>query len=218
MTTRSAGLGGRRLEQQVDPLRAVEPVHGEDEVVVAVAAVRERRGRMRHHLRVEPGRRRAACPATLPDVAKIARASAERGALEREHLPPQRAVLRRLGELAELGAVEVPRLPELVQEPDDLARMANRVRRELRRDHRVDRPPVRLLEVEQPPEERLREHALARIPLERHGDELRLVVARAQLRDEVVGEDLRAAALERHLRNADRELSPARSRARRRGA
>ena len=55
----------------------------------------------------------------------------------------------------------------------------------------------------EPPEEGLGEDALARIPLERHGDEVGLVPARAQLGDEVVGEDLDAAAGERHLRAAD---------------
>ena len=112
------------------------------------------------------------------DVAKIFRASPSAVALEREHLRRSARSSADSGELAELGAVEVPRLAELVQQPHDLARMAHGVRRELRRDHRVDRPAVRLLEIEQPPEERLRQHALAGIPLERHGDELGLVPAR----------------------------------------
>ena len=43
----------------------------------------------------------------------------------------------------------------------------------------------------------------ARVPLERDRDEIGLVPARAQLVDERVGEDLRAAARERHLRPAD---------------
>src|SRR5207245_6911794 len=109
------------------------------------------------------------------------------------------------GELGERGAVEIPGLAELVQQPDDLAWVANRVRRELRRDHRVDRSAVRLLEVEQPPEERLRQHALSRIPLVRHRHELRLVPVLAERLHEPVREDLRAAALERHLRHADGE-------------
>ena len=46
----------RRLEQEVDPLRAVEPVHGEDEVLVGVAVEVERRRRRREHRRVKPGR------------------------------------------------------------------------------------------------------------------------------------------------------------------
>ena len=46
---------------------------------------------------------------------------------------------------------------------------------------------------------------LARIPLVRHGDELRLVTVLAQRLHEPVREDLGAAALERHLRHADGE-------------
>ena len=38
------------LEEEVDPLRAIEPVHGEDEVPVALAAVVEVLRRMRQHL------------------------------------------------------------------------------------------------------------------------------------------------------------------------
>src|SRR5438445_9335966 len=81
--------------------------------------------------------------------------------------------------------------------------MPHGIGRELRRDDEVDRPAVRLLEVEQPPEERLRQHALAGIPLERHGDEVDLVLTGPQLADEVVREDLGAASLEGHLRGAD---------------
>ena len=154
-------LGGGGLEQQVDPLRAVEPVDGEDEVVVAVAAVRERRRRVRHDLRLEPGRV-AQPPGDVAGGGEDLPRLAERRPLEREHAPPQRAVLRRLGELSERRPVHVPGLAELVDEPDHLARMPHRVRRELRRDHRVDRAAVRLVEIEQPPQERLRQHALAR--------------------------------------------------------
>ena len=78
------------------------------------------------------------------------------------HGAPRGALLGALAELAELGAVELVRLPELVQQPNDLVRMADRVRRELRRDHEVDRATVGLGQVEQTPEEGLREHALAR--------------------------------------------------------
>ena len=197
-------LGGGRLEQQVDPFRAVEPVHREDEVVVRVAAVRERRRRVRHDLRLEAGRRAQSFGDVAGGREELARL-AERGPLEREHAPPQRTVGRGLRELAELGAVEIPRLPELVQQPHDLARVLHGIRGELRRDHRVDRPPVRLLEVEKSPEERLGQHALARIPLERDRDELGLVIARPELRDEIVREDLGTTPFERHLGYADRE-------------
>ena len=116
------------------------------------------------------------------------------------HLAAQRPVLGRRAELPELGAVQLVRLPELVHEPDALLRVANDVRRELRRDDDVDPPAVRLVEVEHPPEERLGEHTCARVPLERHGDEVGLVAPRPQLVDEFVGEDLGAAPGERHLR------------------
>ena len=46
-------------------------------------------------------------------------------------------------------------------------------------------------------------HTLRRVPLERHGDQLGVVTARAQLGDERLGEHLGASALERHLRVAD---------------
>ena len=92
----------------------------------------------------------------------------------------------RLAELPELGAIELVRLAELMHEPHALLGVAHDVRGELRRHDEVDRLPVRLGQVEQPPEEGLREHAGARIPLERDGDDLRLVAARAQLVDERV--------------------------------
>ena len=71
-------------------------------------------------------------------------------------------------------------------------------------DDQVDRAPVRLGQVEEPPEERLVEHARPRVPLERDGDQLGLVIALAQLVDELVREDLGAPANEGHLRSADR--------------
>jgi hypothetical protein len=93
----------------------------------------------------------------------------------------------------------------LVDEPHDLVRVTDRVRRKLGRDYQVDRRPLDLLEVEQAPGERLSEDARARIPLEGHGDELRLVTPAAQLVDERLGEDLGPAARERHLRVADKD-------------
>ena len=129
----------------------------------------------------------------------------ERGAVELLHLTAQRAVLRRRTELPELRAVELVRLAELVHEPYPLLAVANDVRRELRRDDDVDPAPVGLLEVEQPPEERLGQHARAGIPLERHRDEVGVVPARPQLLDELVGEDLDASARERHLGAQDRD-------------
>jgi len=123
--------------------------------------------------------------------------------IEVVELQPERALLGRLPELAQVGAVELVGLPELVHEPHDLAPVPHDVGRELRCDHEVDRPPVRLLEVDEPPEESLAEDARPRIPLERHGDERREVVARVQLVDELLREHLGAAVRERHLRRAD---------------
>ena len=167
------------LEQQVDPLRAVEAADGQHEVPGAVVPVFEGLRWVRQHLGDESGG--ALEPAR--DVLRggeEARRLAERDAVELLHLPPHRAILGRLAELAELGAVELVRLPELVDEPHALLRVANDVRGELGRHHHVDRAAVRLGQVEEPPEERLREHARARVPLERNRDDVRLVASRAQ--------------------------------------
>jgi len=91
----------------------------------------------------------------------------------------------------------------LVHEPDGLPLVADDVRGELRRDHEIDRPSVDLVQVEQPPLERVLEHTRARVPLERHGDEIRLVPALVQLERESLREDLGAAPRERHLRRGD---------------
>src|SRR5207249_5335764 len=85
----------------------------------------------------------------------------ERDAVEPLDRASRRSILGALAELAELCAVQLVRLAELVQEPDDLVLMPNGVRGELRCDHEVDRASVGLVEVEQPPEERLAEHPLA---------------------------------------------------------
>ena len=117
---------------------------------------------------------------------------------------PRGAILVGLRELSELGPIELVRLPELVQEPDDLVRVPHGVRGELGGDDEVDGLSVGLGQVDESPEERLREHARPRIPLVRKRDQFCLVVALAQLRDEVVDEDLRPAAGERNLGGTDR--------------
>ncbi len=202
-----AGLARRRLDEEVDPLRAIEPVHGEDEVPVALAAVVELLRRVRQHLGGQPRRGREPSGDVLRDREETRRLT-EGDPIEIVNLPPQRPILGRVAELAERRSVELVRLAELVHEPDALVRMADEIRRELRRDHHVDPAAVGLVEVEHPPEERLREHARAGIPLERNGDDVRLVAARAQLVDERVREDLGAAARERHLRPADGDPHP----------
>ena len=136
---------------------------------------------MGKHLGLEAGRRLE----PRRDVARDreeARGLAERDAVEVLHLPSQRALLGRVAELAERRAVQLVRLPELVDEPHALLGVAYEVGRELRRHDDVDSPAVRLVEVEQPPEERLREDARAGIPLERNGDEIGLVLPGAELR------------------------------------
>ena len=118
-------VGGERLEHEVDALRAVEPADREHEVAVLVAAIVEVLRRMRHHLGGNVGRAREAVGDVLgggEDAPRLAEAEA----VEPLHLPAERAVGRRLGELAELGAVELVRLPELVQQPDDLVRDGGR--------------------------------------------------------------------------------------------
>ena len=92
-----------------------------------------------------------------------------------------------------------------MHQPDALLGVPGDVRRELRAYDEVDPPAVRLLEIEHAPEERLRQDAGARIPLERDGDEVGLVPSRPELRDQLVGEDLGAAPGERHLRPEHRD-------------
>ena len=116
---------------------------------------------MRQHLGVDPVEALQAV-GDVPRGREDAPRLAERDPVEPLRPRARRAILGRLGELAELGAVVVVRLPELVQHPRDLVRVADAVRRELRRDHPVDRAAVGLGQVDEPPEERLVEHARAR--------------------------------------------------------
>ena len=107
-------VGGERLEQQVDALRAVEPADGEDEVVVA-----RRSGRRAPAADAASPRPRAG--RALEPLGDVARGReqlprlAERDAVEPLHARRIARSARRLAELAELGAVELVRLAELVQ-------------------------------------------------------------------------------------------------------
>jgi hypothetical protein len=200
-----AGLSrGSSGEEEVDPLGAVEPSDREHKVAVLLAAVVERLWRRRQDLGLEPERALEPRGHVRGDGEQLPRL-AEGGRVEPMDRAPGRPVEGVLAELAELRAVELVRLPELMYEPNDLVRMAHDVRRELRRDHEIDSAAVGLLQVEQPPDERLGQDALARVPLERHRDEVGVVVALAQLGDQVVGEDLDAAAGESDLWPADRD-------------
>jgi hypothetical protein len=68
-----------------------------------------------------------------------------------------------------------------VDEPHDLARVPDRVRREPRRDHGVDRPAGRLGQVEAAPAERA-PHEIEALALDqRHRDQVRLDAALLQL-------------------------------------
>src|SRR5439155_14952874 len=115
-------LGRQRVEQQVNALRSIQAADGEEEPLVPVAAEVELLRRRQDDLGLEPQR----TPEPVGDVARDRaepRRLAERLAVEPVHGPSQRPVFRRLAELAELRPVEVVRLPELVHEPDDLARV-----------------------------------------------------------------------------------------------
>ena len=196
-------LDGGRFEEQVDPLRPVEPIHRQHEVAVPVVPVGELLGGMGQHLGDEPCR-------PLEPARDVLRGReqpcclAEPDAVEFLHLPANRAILGRFAELTEVGAVELVGLPELVYEPHALLRMLYEVRGELRRDDHVDALAIGLGQIEQAPEKRLGQHAGAGIPLERHGDAVRLVAAHPQLLDERVAEDLCPTARERHLWSDDR--------------
>ena len=90
-----------------------------------------------------------------------------------------------------------------MQEPHDLVGVPDDVGGKFRRDYEIDRGPVGLLQIEQPPEKSLRQHTFARIPLERKGDELHLVLPLPQLVDQPFADDLGAPAHEGHLGRAD---------------
>ena len=97
-----ARVARSRLEEEIDALRAVEAVDGEDEVSVPLAAVVELLRRMREHLRREPGRRLQP-RRDVPRHREEPRRLAEGNPIELLHLAPQRAILwrrRRTGRAA----------------------------------------------------------------------------------------------------------------------
>ena len=178
-----------------------------------------RRGRSRRTRR--SGRRAPAAGAAAPrprsrSSARAASATLPRG---REHLArlAERDLVEPLDaaagardpradspELAELGAVELVRLAELVHEPDDLVRVADAVGRELGRDTRSIGAPVGLGRGRA---SRQRNACVSTRSPGYHLNGTETMSAswpRARsCRDELVGEDLDAAARERHLRPAD---------------
>jgi hypothetical protein len=157
---------------------------------------------MREDLGLEPGRAlesRGDVPGSGKELASLA----ERQLVEAVHRAAERTILGGFVELAELCAVELVCLPELVKQPHDLVGVPDDVGGELRRDYEVDRSAVSLFEVDQPPEKGLREHPFSWIPLERNRDELSRVVPFPQLVNESLADDLGASADEGHLRRAD---------------
>ena len=179
-TTAQRRIESGRLEQEVDPFRPIEP-----------ARRRARSPRSRRS-----GTRAPAAGAGAPrrPARSSARAGRPRSARSRRDAWPRRAppgpdVAPRAGargppvtrRIARDRSVELVRLPELVDQPHALLRVTKDVRRELRRDHHVDGPAVRLVEIEHAPQKRLCQHRGARIPLEGDRDEVGLVPPRAQL-------------------------------------
>ena len=192
------------LEQQVDALGPIEAARRQDEAERGGSPIGQRLRRGRQHLGHEAGRTLEP-PSDVPGDRKQACGLSQRRPVERLHLSPQRTILGRGAELAQVGPVELVRLPELVHEPDAFLGMPHDVGGELRRHHHVDLLPVDLAQIDEPPEERLRQHSRARVPLERHGDEVRFVPSVPELRDELVGDDLGAATRERDLRPKNRD-------------
>ena len=204
-------VGGQRVEQQLVALCAVQTAHREHEVVVALGPVRQLLRRVRHHLRGDSRRALQAVGDVAGGCEHLLRLT-QGHAIEPLDGPARSTLLRALTELPELGAVELVGLPELVQQPHHFVRMSDCIGGKLRRDGELDRASVGFTQIEQSPEKGLRKHALARIPLVGNGHEVRLVPASTKLADQIVGEDLGPAALERHLRcaNGDPHLRPSR--------
>ena len=112
-------VGGERVEQQLVSLRAVEAADRQDEVVVALRAVRKLLRRVGHQLGLQT-RRALEPPCDVPRGCEELARLRERDTIEPLHRTARSAVLRRLAELPELCAVELVRLTKLVQQPDDL--------------------------------------------------------------------------------------------------
>jgi hypothetical protein len=132
-------------------------------------------------------------------VREHAAALAEHLGVEPDQRVPESDISFVVPEVAVNRAAQLVRRAVLMDQPGDLVRVAHEVRRELRRDHQIDRPSVALAEIEQPPRGGVGKDLALRIPLERHADELRLVAAHGQLARELPHVNLGAAMYERHL-------------------
>ena len=106
-------------------------------------------------------------------------------------------------ELAVDGAGQFVRGAILVHEPRHLTGMAHAVGGELRRNDAVDGTAVALAELEEPPRGSVREELLARVPFERHADQLGFEPALPQLGGQLPNQRFGAASHEGHLRFAD---------------
>ena len=106
--------------------------------------------RRRENFRVEAGR-------TVEPFADVVRGGeqlpslAQNATVEGVNGTSRGPIFVRFAELPQLGAVELVRLAELVEKPYDLVRMPHCIARELGRDHEVDRPPVRLGQIDETP-------------------------------------------------------------------
>ena len=138
----------------------------------------------------------------------------EHRGVERDQPLAHRDVVFDVEEVAVARAGQLVRRAVLMDEPHDLVRVTHEVGRKLRRDHEVDRPPVALAEIEQPPRRGVRENLLLGIPLEGNADELGVVPGVTQLADQLTNVKLGPALHEGHLRFAH-ENRPDHSRDRR---
>ena len=168
-----AGLAG--LEDACERRRMVERL-GDQAVVFGqsrggVAGVAEQPLRFRERLRVEPNQ-----PIAKPDVGLG------------------------MAELAVRRAAQIVNRAVLMKQPGHLVRMAHEIGRELRGDHEIHGLVVRLGQIDEPPQRRLREQFALRIGLERNRDFFRAVAEAAQLAHETADMPLGAAVDERHVR------------------
>ncbi len=112
-----------------------------------------------------------------------------------------------VGETAVRGSVEVVDLAVLMKEPGHLERMLHEIRRELRRDHHVDRNPIRLRDLEKAPDQGLFHDVLNRIPFEGDVHHVDQEPAGLQRGGELRRQDLGPADDEGRLHRADADAA-----------
>ena len=94
-----------------------------------------------------------------------------------------------------------------MEQPGDLVRVTDEVRRKLRGDDEIDAFAVGLAEIDHAPGGGLREQFFLRVPLERHRHAFGAVATAAQFVDEAADVQLGATVHERHLRLAHGDRS-----------